>query len=101
MFKLQPPLWARGYLARSIGQVRISGVRTYLDQQAAHHGYDRRLIRHVALDGDDLGALASELVGEALEAVEATSAEGHAGSRAGQDPGEYRSASESGNCPGT
>jgi putative transposase len=43
-FELQPPLWARGYLARSVGQVRISAVQTYLDQQSAHHGYDLRLL---------------------------------------------------------
>src|SRR5258705_3484017 len=42
-FDLQPPLWARGYLARSVGQLRISAVQTYLDQQFAHHGYDLRL----------------------------------------------------------
>lgn len=43
-FSSQPPLWARGYLARSVGQVRISAVRDYLDQQSAHHGYDSRLL---------------------------------------------------------
>ena len=43
-FNSQPPLWARGYLARSVGQVRISAVRKYLDQQPAHHGYDLRLL---------------------------------------------------------
>ena len=43
-FDTQPPLWARGYLARSVGQVRINAVRNYLDQQSAHHGYDARLL---------------------------------------------------------
>jgi hypothetical protein len=27
-----------------VGQVRISAVQTYLDQQSAHHGYDLRLL---------------------------------------------------------
>jgi putative transposase len=40
--KLSSRLWARGYLAQSIGQVRISRVRNYLEQQSAHHGYDSR-----------------------------------------------------------
>jgi putative transposase len=43
-FESQPPLWARGYLARSVGHVRISAVRSYLEQQPAHHGYDSRLL---------------------------------------------------------
>ena len=43
-FASQPPLWARGYLARSVGHVRISAVRRYLEQQPAHHGYDSRLL---------------------------------------------------------
>jgi putative transposase len=43
-FDLQPPLWARGYLARSVGQVRMNAVREYLDQQSSHHGYDSRLL---------------------------------------------------------
>jgi putative transposase len=46
-FNSLPPLWARGYLARSVGQVRISAVRKYLDQQSAHHGYDLRLLSPV------------------------------------------------------
>ena len=33
-YSLQPPLWARGYLTRSVGEVRIGAVRHYLDQQA-------------------------------------------------------------------
>jgi len=43
-FDLNPPLWARGYLARSVGQVRLSAVRKYLEQQSTHHGYDLRLL---------------------------------------------------------
>jgi putative transposase len=35
-------LWARGYLAQSVGQARISAVREYLEKQSAHHGYDSR-----------------------------------------------------------
>ena len=42
-FDLQPPLWATGYLARSLGMVRISAVRSYLEQQSVHHGYDSRI----------------------------------------------------------
>ncbi len=37
------PLWARGYLARTSGKVRLSAVRSYLDNQAKHHGYERRV----------------------------------------------------------
>jgi putative transposase len=40
--KIRARLWARGYLAQSVGQVRISAVREYLVKQAAHHGYDSR-----------------------------------------------------------
>jgi len=40
--KLNARLWARGYLAQSVGQVRISAVREYLEKQSAHHGYDSR-----------------------------------------------------------
>jgi len=40
---LKAPVWARGYLARSVGRVRIGAVRKYLQQQSAHHGYDARL----------------------------------------------------------
>jgi len=40
--KLGARLWARGYLAQSVGQVRISAVRKYLEKQSAHHGYDSR-----------------------------------------------------------
>ena len=41
---LNSPLWARGFLARSTGRMRISAVRQYLDQQGEHHGYQSRLL---------------------------------------------------------
>jgi REP-associated tyrosine transposase len=42
-FGLEAPLWATGYLARSVGRVRIQAVKQYLAEQAAHHGYGRRV----------------------------------------------------------
>jgi REP element-mobilizing transposase RayT len=42
-FALTPPVWERGYLARTVGRVRIDAVRKYLDSQAEHHGYTSRL----------------------------------------------------------
>jgi putative transposase len=42
-FGLEAPLWATGYLARSIGRVRIQGVKQYLANQADHHGYSSRV----------------------------------------------------------
>jgi len=42
-FKAAPPLWARGYLARSVGRVRTKNVGRYLKDQARHHGYDKRV----------------------------------------------------------
>ena len=39
---LVPPVWERGYLARSVGRVRIEKVKQYLDAQAEHHGYSAR-----------------------------------------------------------
>jgi len=39
---ISPPLWARGYLARSVGRVRLQAVKHYLEQQAEHHGYAKR-----------------------------------------------------------
>jgi REP-associated tyrosine transposase len=42
--KLSTRLWARGFLARSTGRMRISAVRHYLDQQGKHHGYLSRLL---------------------------------------------------------
>jgi putative transposase len=41
--RLAPPVWERGYLARTVGRVRIDAVRKYLDGQAEHHGYASRL----------------------------------------------------------
>jgi putative transposase len=43
-FGIPPPLWARGYLARSVGHVRVQAVRRYLDAQAEHHGYSKRAL---------------------------------------------------------
>jgi len=42
-FALEPPLWATGYLARSVGRVRIQAVRHYLAHQGEHHGYSGRV----------------------------------------------------------
>jgi len=42
-FGIQAPLWATGYLARSVGHVRIQEVKHYLAHQADHHGYSRRV----------------------------------------------------------
>lgn len=42
-FGLTPPLWARGYLARSAGRVRVQAVKRYLETQAEHHGYANRV----------------------------------------------------------
>ncbi len=39
---LAAPIWARGYLARSVGRVRISTVKQYIEHQAEHHGYAER-----------------------------------------------------------
>jgi REP element-mobilizing transposase RayT len=41
---LSKPVWARGYLARSVGRMRIDAVQHYLDQQARHHGYESRVL---------------------------------------------------------
>jgi REP element-mobilizing transposase RayT len=43
-FGLAPPLWARGYLARSAGRVRVQAVKRYLERQAEHHGYSTRVL---------------------------------------------------------
>ena len=43
-FNLAKPVWARGYLAKSVGRVRIGAVRKYLEQQSKHHGYDSRVL---------------------------------------------------------
>ena len=42
-FGLEAPLWAAGYLARSVGRVRIQAVKEYLANQAEHHGYSARV----------------------------------------------------------
>lgn len=42
-FALKPPLWGRGYLARSVGRVRLSTVKQYISEQAEHHGYAKRV----------------------------------------------------------
>lgn len=41
-FGMAAPIWARGYLARSIGRVNISTVKQYIEHQAEHHGYSKR-----------------------------------------------------------
>lgn len=38
------PVWARGYLARSVGRMRIDAVREYVAHQAEHHGYAARIL---------------------------------------------------------
>jgi putative transposase len=43
-FGLASPLWARGYLARSVGRVRVQAVKRYLVSQAEHHGYSKRVL---------------------------------------------------------
>ena len=43
-FVVQPPMWADGFLARSVGRVRIEAVKKYIANQAEHHGYERRAI---------------------------------------------------------
>jgi len=37
------PLWARGYLARSVGRISVKAVECYLALQPEHHGYARRI----------------------------------------------------------
>ena len=39
---IKPPLWARGYLARSAGRATVSAVKAYLERQVEHHGYTDR-----------------------------------------------------------
>ncbi len=39
---MEPPLWKKGYLARSVGRVRIQAVKRYLAEQSEHHGYAKR-----------------------------------------------------------
>jgi putative transposase len=40
--QLVAPVWARGYLARSVGRVNLSTVKQYIEHQAEHHGYAER-----------------------------------------------------------
>jgi REP-associated tyrosine transposase len=40
--RIRPPLWARGYVARSAGRATASAVRAYLEKQLDHHGYSDR-----------------------------------------------------------
>jgi len=43
-FDARRPLWATGYLARSVGRVRIQAVKRYLSAQSEHHGYAARVL---------------------------------------------------------
>ncbi len=43
-FDLAKPVWAHGFLAKSVGRMRISAVRKYLEQQSKHQGYDSRVL---------------------------------------------------------
>jgi putative transposase len=43
-WQIEPPLWARGYLARTTGKVRMTAVAGYLEAQSKHHGYDIRAL---------------------------------------------------------
>lgn len=47
-FTLSPPLWGRGYLAQSVGSVRLGVVKQYIRAQAEHHGYANRVRPPVA-----------------------------------------------------
>jgi putative transposase len=42
-YSLEPPLWATGYLARSVGRMSIQAVKQYLAHQSEHHGYSARV----------------------------------------------------------
>jgi len=42
-FGISAPLWATGYLARSVGKARANEVKQYLHRQAEHHGYASRV----------------------------------------------------------
>ncbi len=43
-FVLAKPVWARGFLAKSVGRMCTGAVRKYLEQQSQHHGYDSRVL---------------------------------------------------------
>src|SRR5215471_13109194 len=59
-FSEAPPLWGRGFLARSVGRVRLSVVKEYISAQSEHHGYDKRarppVSRYRAKDSVELSA---------------------------------------------
>jgi putative transposase len=42
-FVRSPPLWGRGFLARSVGLAHITLVKQYISGQAEHHGYNKRI----------------------------------------------------------
>lgn len=42
-FAMSPPLWGRGFLARSVGHVRLGIVKRYIAEQSEHHGYEKRI----------------------------------------------------------
>lgn len=42
--KLNTKIWARGFLATTIGKMRLDAVREYLEQQGEHHGYASRVL---------------------------------------------------------
>jgi len=44
---VRPPLWARGYLARSTGRATTRAVKAYLERQTEHHGYNDRWLAPV------------------------------------------------------
>jgi REP element-mobilizing transposase RayT len=48
-FDTKPPLWARGYLAQSVGEVRLETISEYLNNQSAHHGYASRTLPPIYL----------------------------------------------------
>jgi putative transposase len=41
-FASNAPLWGRGFLARSVGRVRLGLVKQYINAQAEHHSYNKR-----------------------------------------------------------
>src|SRR5262245_52798194 len=52
-FAMTPPLWGRGFLARSVGHVRLGVVKEYINGQAEHHGYDKRVRPPVSRYSDE------------------------------------------------
>ena len=42
--KLTRPVWARGFMGKTLGRVRLGAVQQYLAQQAEHHGYAARAL---------------------------------------------------------